>query len=71
MIAMLAHQLGMDVIVEGIERQAQLALLQEMGCDYGQGFLFSQPMSSAAVEELLATLESSARGEEEYRVVGL
>jgi diguanylate cyclase (GGDEF)-like protein/PAS domain S-box-containing protein len=70
MIAMLAHQLGMDVIVEGIEKQAQLALLQEMGCDYGQGFLFSQPMSSAAVEELLATLESSARGEE-YRVVGL
>jgi len=61
MIAMLAHQLGMDVIVEGIEKQSQLAVLQDMGCDYGQGFLFSQPMSSTAVETLLATLDSNAR----------
>ena len=40
MISM-AHSMDMKVVAEGIETREQLALLHRMGCDYGQGFLFS------------------------------
>jgi len=40
----LAHDLGMKVIAEEIERQEQLEFLLEHGCDYIQGFLWSKPM---------------------------
>jgi EAL domain-containing protein (putative c-di-GMP-specific phosphodiesterase class I) len=40
----LAHNLGLDVIAEGIETQAQYAMLQGMGCDYGQGYLIAEAM---------------------------
>jgi diguanylate cyclase (GGDEF)-like protein len=40
MISM-AHSMDMKVVAEGIETRKQLALLHRMGCDYGQGFLFS------------------------------
>jgi EAL domain-containing protein (putative c-di-GMP-specific phosphodiesterase class I) len=40
----LARQLGLRVIANGIESPGQFAALREMGCEYGQGFLFSIPM---------------------------
>jgi EAL domain-containing protein (putative c-di-GMP-specific phosphodiesterase class I) len=40
----LAHDLGMQVIAEGIEHRDQLAFLREWRCEFIQGFLFSQPM---------------------------
>jgi diguanylate cyclase (GGDEF)-like protein/PAS domain S-box-containing protein len=40
----LAHNLGMDVIAEGVESPEQLAQLKLFGCEYGQGFLFSRPV---------------------------
>lgn len=40
-IITMAHKLGLKVIAEGIETENQRQLLQELGCDYGQGFLFS------------------------------
>jgi len=43
-IIVMAHSLGMQVIAEGIENQRQLSLLQEMGCDFGQGYYFSPPL---------------------------
>ncbi len=42
MIIKLAHELGIEAFAEGIETVAQLSHLREMGCDYGQGFLFSE-----------------------------
>ncbi len=49
----LAHKMGVKVIAEGIESAKQLEILRELGCDFGQGFLFSQPVEAEAAEQLL------------------
>lgn len=49
----LAHKLGLDVIAEGIESAAVEQSLLEMGCDYGQGFYFSKPLSVDRLQEFL------------------
>jgi EAL domain-containing protein (putative c-di-GMP-specific phosphodiesterase class I) len=51
----LSHSLGLQVIAEGIESDAQLRLLQAMGCDIGQGFLFAHPLPADVFRALLAT----------------
>jgi EAL domain-containing protein (putative c-di-GMP-specific phosphodiesterase class I) len=52
-IIALAHNLGMDVIGEGVETAEELALLQELGCDYAQGYFIAKPMEFDAIESLL------------------
>lgn len=47
-IIVMAHSLGMQVVAEGIENQRQLLMLQEMGCDFGQGYYFSPPLRPEA-----------------------
>jgi diguanylate cyclase (GGDEF)-like protein len=54
-IAALAHTLDMDVTAEGIERSEQIEKLQEFGCEYGQGYFFSQPLTPDAAEKQLTT----------------
>ena len=49
----LARVLGMDVVAEGIETREQYRLLREMGCRFGQGFLFARPLPVDAVTQLL------------------
>lgn len=44
LIITLAHKINLKVIAEGIETARQLERLIELGCDYGQGYFFSQPM---------------------------
>ena len=51
----LGHALGLKVVAEGVETDAQLAQLRELGCDGAQGFLFSQPMPEEGVYSLLGT----------------
>ena len=48
-IIALAHSLDLDVVAEGIETDEQLWILQELGCDIGQGFLFARPMPPGRV----------------------
>lgn len=58
-IVIMAHRLGLNVIAEGVETQAQRQLLLEIGCDYGQGYLFSRPLPVTAFEDFLRkTLKS-------------
>ena len=49
----LAHDLGIEVIAEGVEHQDQLNFLEDLGCEYIQGFLFSKPMAVDDFHELL------------------
>lgn len=49
----MAHKLGIKVIAEGIETADQQQLLSAMGCDYGQGYLFSRPVPAGEFEKLL------------------
>jgi diguanylate cyclase (GGDEF)-like protein/PAS domain S-box-containing protein len=52
-IATLAHTLGMDVVAEGVETEAQMTHLKTLGCEYGQGYLFSKPVDAEAIESML------------------
>ena len=47
-IVSMAHSLGQMVVAEGVETQAQLAILTASGCDMAQGFLFSRPLPADA-----------------------
>ena len=49
-IIVMAHELGMKVIAEGIETDSQRELLLAAGCDYGQGYLFARPMPAKDFE---------------------
>jgi EAL domain-containing protein (putative c-di-GMP-specific phosphodiesterase class I) len=52
-IVTLAHNLGLDVVAEGVETEMQLDAVRQLGCDYAQGYFFSAPVSQAQVHELL------------------
>ncbi|HSM80522.1 MAG TPA: EAL domain-containing protein [Nodosilinea sp.] len=49
----LCHALGMAVTAEGIETAQQRDILLDLGCEYGQGYLFSRAIDGAAVAEAL------------------
>jgi diguanylate cyclase (GGDEF)-like protein len=50
----LGRTLQLEVIAEGIEHADQARWLENLGCRYGQGFLFARPIGAAAIEALLA-----------------
>lgn len=49
----LSKQLGLSVVAEGVETQEQFQYLKALGCEFGQGYLFSKPLTVTAVEERL------------------
>jgi EAL domain-containing protein (putative c-di-GMP-specific phosphodiesterase class I) len=53
-ILALARTLNTSVVAEGIEEEVQARELVRLGCTHAQGYLFSRPLSTRAVEELLA-----------------
>jgi diguanylate cyclase (GGDEF)-like protein/PAS domain S-box-containing protein len=53
-IVTLARSLDMSVVAEGVETADQLRQLGELGCDYGQGYLFSRPVGAGQAAGLLA-----------------
>jgi diguanylate cyclase (GGDEF)-like protein/PAS domain S-box-containing protein len=52
-IIVMAHKLGLKVIAEGVETEAQRKLLAAAGCDLAQGYLFSRPIPADEFEKLL------------------
>ncbi|MEM7230329.1 MAG: EAL domain-containing protein [Planctomycetota bacterium] len=56
-IMTLAHSLRMKVTAEGIETPEQLALVRSLGCNYGQGYIFSRPLDPANAWKLLSNDE--------------
>jgi EAL domain-containing protein (putative c-di-GMP-specific phosphodiesterase class I) len=52
-IISLAHGLRLKVVAEGVETSAQLSLLQSLGCDQYQGYLFSPPLPAPEFAELV------------------
>jgi len=52
-IVALGHSLGFEVTAEGIENEAQRDFLTELGCQFGQGYLFGRPMPEAEFEQWL------------------
>jgi len=53
-IVVMAHALDMKVIAEGVETAQQRDLLAAAGCDYGQGYLYAQPMAASDFEAFMA-----------------
>lgn len=62
MIITLAHKMGLKVIAEGIETARQFERLRELGCEFGQGYYFSQPLESKAVSQFMRQQVSSGKG---------
>ncbi|HYH82742.1 MAG TPA: EAL domain-containing protein [Longimicrobium sp.] len=54
-IVALAHALGVAVVTEGIESAEVLSELRLLKCEFGQGYLFSHPLPSDAIDALIAT----------------
>jgi diguanylate cyclase (GGDEF)-like protein/PAS domain S-box-containing protein len=51
-VVQVGHDLGIEIVAEGIERPEQLELLRAMGCGLGQGFLVARPMTAQRIESL-------------------
>ena len=60
----MADSLGMITVAEGIETEASLQKLLEMGCHYGQGFYWSKPVTAQEIEALLVQNTSNALSSE-------
>jgi EAL domain-containing protein (putative c-di-GMP-specific phosphodiesterase class I) len=58
-IVRVAHELGFQVVAEGVETRAQHDHLAQMGCDYVQGYVISKPLPAA---EMLAWAKQSQVG---------
>ncbi len=55
-IISMAREMGMETIAEGIETEKQLSELKSLLCGYGQGFLLSRPLDTAAADKVLADM---------------
>ena len=57
----LSHELGKEVVAEGIENADDVVFLRAVGCEYGQGYFYGEPMSERDVIELLRIIRKSER----------
>jgi len=60
-IVMLARNLGMRVIAEGVENEAQLEQLKKLNCEAAQGYYFAEPMSFADTKNFLTKKSESIK----------
>jgi EAL domain-containing protein (putative c-di-GMP-specific phosphodiesterase class I) len=60
-IIALAHDLSMDVIAEGAERDADASELYQLGCEYAQGYFFGEPLPPEQAIALVGSTQSESR----------
>lgn len=53
-VVKLASKLGIKVVAEGVETVEQMSVLHELGCEFGQGYLFSRPIDRDAVADMVS-----------------
>jgi PAS domain S-box-containing protein len=58
-IVTLSHNLGLDVVAEGVETAEHAAMLKEFGCEFAQGYFYHKPLSREAAEALLESQKTS------------
>lgn len=63
----LAHELGKEVVAEGVETAADASYLRSIGCEFGQGYYYGEPMSAKDVGILLAALASHRKRKQRER----
>lgn len=61
-IILMAHNLGMKVVAEGVETSAQLDLLVALGCEYVQGYFLSRPLAAADAARFMAPPRALVEG---------
>jgi len=61
LVAMLAHNLDMKVIAEGVESAQHVSNLKQIGCEFGQGYFFSKPLTREDARALLESAHREAR----------
>ena len=66
-IIAMAHDLSMDVIAEGAERDADASELYQLGCEYAQGYLFGEPLPPEQAIGLVGSTQSDSRHAAEAR----
>jgi diguanylate cyclase (GGDEF)-like protein len=64
----MAHGLNLKVVAEGVETQQQLAHLENLGCDYAQGYLLSKPIPFAQMDEFFKKQQMAEMPERIYAV---
>jgi diguanylate cyclase (GGDEF)-like protein len=68
-VATLGQNLGLSTVAEGIENADQLAMLQSMDCEYGQGYFFGRPMPADEVSAFLFRAARTAMGQNPARLL--
>jgi diguanylate cyclase (GGDEF)-like protein len=70
-IVTLSHTLGMEIVAEGIETHEQADQLEQLGCDYGQGYLFSKPVEVTEATRMIMASKFPLPNNVESKVVQL
>ena len=60
-VVALSHELGKNVVIEGVETEDDVSLLRTIGCEYGQGYFYGEPMSEREVTALLKVARRTER----------
>jgi diguanylate cyclase (GGDEF)-like protein/PAS domain S-box-containing protein len=60
-VVALSHELGKKVVIEGVETEDDVSLLRSIGCEYGQGYYYGEPMSEREVLQLLKVARRAER----------
>ena len=64
-VVALSHELGKNVVIEGVETEDDVSLLRTIGCEYGQGYFYGEPMSEREVMALLKVARRSRAAHEQ------